>query len=40
MKVIANKSSLGARANAGTYDVVMTSPHSVDRKRNRAYKRG
>ena len=33
MKVIANNSSLGACANAGTRDVVlMPSGHGVDRK--------
>lgn len=32
MKVIANISSFGASANAGTYDVVTVSPCSVDRK--------
>lgn len=36
MKVIANNSSLGACANAGTYYVVSPPPHSVDRKRQSA----
>jgi hypothetical protein len=41
MKVIANNSSLGACANAGTlHDVMMPSGQRVARKRNRAYKRG
>ena len=32
MNDIANNSSLGACANAGTYDVAMAAPHNVDRK--------
>jgi hypothetical protein len=32
MNDIANNSSLGACANAGTYDAVMATPHVVDRK--------